>query len=56
MRFLLWCKFQCSNCNATHYSKIKCHFKVRVSEHVGVSTRTGKNIKSTKNSAVHDHM
>ena len=56
MRFLLWCKFQCSNCNATHYSKIKCHFKVHVSEHVGVSTRTGKNIKSTKNSAVHDHM
>ena len=56
MRFLLWYKFQCSSWNAIYYSKTKCHFKVRVSEHMGVSTRTGKNIKSTKNSAVHDHM
>ena len=32
------------------------HFKVRVLEHIGVSARTGKNIKSTKNSAVRDHM
>ena len=31
-------------------------FKVRVSEHMRVSARTGKNIKSTKNSAVRDHM
>ena len=35
---------------------MKRHFKVRVSEHMGVSARTGKNIKSTKNSAVLDHM
>ena len=56
MRFLLCYKFQCSSCNATYHAKTKCHFKVRVSEHMGVSARTGKNIKSTKNSAVHDHM
>ena len=31
-------------------------FKVRVSEHMRVSARTGKNIKSTKNSAVRDHI
>ena len=49
-------KFQCSSCNATYYGKTKRHFKVRVSGHVGVSARTGKNIKSTKNSAVRDHM
>ena len=54
MRSLLCYKFQCSSCNATYYGKTKRHFKVRVSEHMGVSARTGKNIKSTKNSAVGD--
>ena len=53
---LLCCKFQCSSCNASYYGKIKRPFKVRVSEHIGVSARTSKNIKSTKNSAVIDHM
>ena len=56
MRSLLCYKFECSNCNATYYGKTKRHFKVHVSEHMGVSARTGKNIKSTKNSAVRDHM
>ena len=53
---LLCYKFQCSSCNATYYGKTKCHFKVRVSEHMGVSACTGKNIKYTKNFAVSDHM
>ena len=53
MRSLLCYKIQCSSCNATYYGKAKHHFKVRVSEHMGVSARTGKNIKSTKTSAVH---
>ena len=56
MRSLLCHKFQYSSCNATYYDKTKHHFKVRVSEHMGVSARTGKNIKSTKNSTVLDHM
>ena len=56
MRSLLCYKFQCSRCNATYYGKTKCDFKVRVSGHMGVSARTYKNIKSTKNSAVRDHM
>ena len=56
MRSLLYYKFQCSSCNATYYGKTKRHFKVRVSEHMGVSACTDKNIKSTKNSAVRDHM
>ena len=38
------------------YKFYKRHFKVCISEHMGVSARTGKNIKSTKNSAVRDHM
>ena len=56
MCYLFCYKFQCSSCNATYYGKTKRHFKVCVSEHMGVSARKGKNIKSTKNSAVHDHM
>ena len=39
-----------------YYGKTKRHFKVRVSEQTGVSARTGKNIKSTKNYAVGDHV
>ena len=56
MRSLLCYKFQCSSCNATYCGKTKRHFKVCVSEHMGVSGCTGKNIKSTKSSAVRDHM
>ena len=56
MHFLLRYKFQCSSSNATYYGKAKRHFKVCVCEHMGVSARTGKNIKFTKNSTVRDHM
>ena len=56
MYSLLFYKLQCSSCNAAYFSKTKRHFKVRVSKHIGVSARTGKNIKSTKNSVVCDHM
>ena len=56
MYSLLCYKFQCSSCNGTYYGKTKRHFEVRVSEHMGAYARTGKNIKSTKNSAVRDHM
>ena len=52
---LLCYKLQCSSSNATYYSKTKRHFKVPVSENMGVSARTGKNIESSKNSAVRDH-
>ena len=54
MRPLLCYKFQCSSCNTTYYGKTKRQFKVCVSELMGVSTSTGKNIKSTKSSAVRD--
>ena len=39
---LLCYKFQYSSCNATYYIKSKCHFKARVSQHMGVSAPTGK--------------
>ena len=56
MHSLLCYKFQCSNCNATYYGKTKRHCKVRVSEQMGVYAPTDKNIKSTKYSAVRDHI
>ena len=43
-------------CSATYNGKSKRHFKDCVSEHIGVFERTGKNIKSTKNSAVGNHI
>ena len=36
--------------------KTKRHFKVRVSQHMGVSASTGNNIQSTKISDLHDYM
>ena len=30
-------KFQCGSCNATCYGKTKCHFKIRMCEHLGIS-------------------
>ena len=56
MRSLFCWKYQCSSCNAAYYGKTKRHFKVCVSEHMGVSARTGKNTKSTKSCAVRDRM
>ena len=52
-------KFQCGGCNASYYGQTKRHFKVRVSEHMGVSPLTGKVKPSsiyTKNTAVKEHM
>ena len=55
MRSSLFCKFQRSSCNATCYGKTKRHFKGRISEHMRVSARASKNIKSTKHLVVTDH-
>ena len=54
MRSLLC--YKSSSCSATYYGKTERHFKVRISEHMGVSEHTGKNIKSTKTCAACDHM
>ena len=45
-------KFQCGSCNATYYGKTKCHFKVRMCEHLGISALAGKRIKSDDDSAI----
>ena len=41
-RSLLCYKLQCNSCNATYHDKTKRHFKVCVSEHMGVFVGTGK--------------
>ena len=50
-------KFSCSDCNVTYYGKTIRHFKVRMSEHLGISPLTGKKTKpSYLTTAVLDHI
>ena len=49
-------KFTCGSCSASYTGKIFWHLKVRVSEHQGVSFRTGKIVKGTLYTSVRDHM
>ena len=49
-------KFSCGNCIASYICKTYRHFKVRVSEHQGVSPRTGKPVKGTLSASIRDHM
>ena len=49
-------KFLCGSCTACYIGKTYRHFKVRVSEHQGVSPRTGKPVKGTLSTSVRDHM
>ena len=48
--------FSCGRCNATKYGEKYWHLSVRVGEHSGVSSLTGKKSKSKKSAAVKDHM
>ena len=49
-------KFSCSEYNVTYYGKTKRHFKVRMSEHLGISPLTGKTVKTIhQTTAVYDH-
>ena len=49
-------KFSCGSCTASYISKTNRHFKVRVSEHQGVSPRAGKPVKGTLSTSVSYHM
>ena len=48
-------KFKYGGCNATYYGKTKCHFKVRMCEHLGISALTGKRVKGDNDFAVKEH-
>ena len=49
-------KFQCGDCNATYYGKTKRHFKVRISEHLGISALSGKRVKGDENPAITENL
>ena len=46
----------CGSCSASYIGKTFRHMKVRVSEHQGVSPRTGKHLKRTLSTSVRDHI
>ena len=49
-------KFNCDAGNATNYGKChKCHFKVKMCEHLGVSVLTGKRLKGHNSSSIKEH-
>ena len=52
-------KFSCGSCTTSYIGKTYKtyrHFKVRVSEHQGISARTGKPVKGTLSTSVRDHV
>ena len=49
-------KFSCKSCTASYIGKTYRLFKVRVSEHQGVSPRTGKPVKGTLSTSIRNHM
>ena len=49
-------KFSCGSCTASDIGKTYRRFKVRVSEHQGVSARRGKPVKGTLSTSVRDQM
>ena len=55
LRALVVYNFQCSSCNATYIGKTYRHLLTRVSEHAGVSDRTGKVRKDPEHTAVYKH-
>ena len=48
-------KFIYGGCNATYNGKTKRHFKVRMCEHLAVSSRTGKRAKGDNDFVIKEH-
>ena len=56
LRFCQIYNFMCGSCNASYIGKTFRCMKVRVSEHQGVSPRTGNHLKGTLSTSVRDYM
>ena len=48
-------KFSCAQCPATYYGETSRHIATRISEHKGLSARTGKPVTNPLNSSIRDH-
>ena len=48
--------YTCSSCKAAYVGKTYRHKRVRLCEHMGISSRTGKLVKGTAMTAVREHM
>ena len=49
-------KYNCDSCNATYVGKITRHFSTRISEHLGISHRSGIRLTSPPFSAIRNHV
>ena len=49
--------YKCGGCNTTYYGKAKCHFKVRICEHL-ILSRLTKKVKTDNNkvTALQEHL
>ena len=48
-------RYTCSNCKVTCYGKAFHHFCTIAAEHMGISSLTGKHLKTVNPSAISDH-
>ena len=49
-------KYNCDSCNATYVGKTTRHFSTRISEHLGISHRSGIRLTSPPFSAIRNHV
>ena len=49
-------KYVCDRCNSIYVGKTSRHLKSRISEHLGVSYRTGQKLTSPPFSAIRNHI
>ena len=60
-KMLLWrlvYQYNCGGGNGTYYGKTRCHFKVRICEHLAISHLTEKKVKIDNNklTAIQEHL
>ena len=48
-------RYSCGSCSATYVGKTQRHFKTRISEHKGISVRTGQPLSTPLFSNIRDH-
>ena len=49
-------KYTCGRCNSSYYGETDRHLKVRSGEDIGISPLTFRKVKSSKESAIRDHL